>query len=45
MLTDWINSELVEKRVIVKDLQEDLNDGRILQILIGKFDLKVNFDF
>lgn len=35
MLIDWINSELADKRVIVKDLVEDLYDGQILQMLIG----------
>ena len=36
VLIDWINSELAEKRVIVKDLEEDLYDGQILQMLIEK---------
>ncbi len=35
MLLGWINTELAEKRVIVKDLQEDMYDGQILQVLIG----------
>jgi parvin len=35
-LIDWINTELAEKRVIVKDLEEDLHDGQILQMLIEK---------
>jgi parvin len=33
---DWINDELAEQRIIVKDLEEDLFDGQILQKLIGK---------
>jgi parvin len=36
MLIDWINSELADKRVIVKDIQEDVYDGQILQMLIGE---------
>ena len=38
MLVDWINDELADQRIIVKDLQEDLYDGLILQKLIGKFE-------
>ncbi|KAG5830487.1 hypothetical protein ANANG_G00311150 [Anguilla anguilla] len=33
VLIDWINSELVEERIIVKDLEEDLYDGQVLQKL------------
>ena len=36
ILIDWINSELAEKRIIVKDIQEDCYDGQILRLLIGK---------
>ena len=36
MMLDWINDELAENRIIVKDLEEDLFDGQILQKLIGK---------
>lgn len=36
ILIDWINSELADKRVIVKDIQEDMYDGQILQMLIGE---------
>ena len=35
MLIDWINDELADFRIIVKDLEEDLFDGQILQKLIG----------
>ena len=35
MLLDWINDELAEQRIIVKDLEEDMFDGQILQKLIG----------
>jgi parvin len=35
VLIDWINNELADKRVIVKDLQEDLYDGQIIQMLFG----------
>ena len=44
-LIEWINSELAEKRVIVKDIQEDFYDGQILRLLIGeclKFFLSYN---
>lgn len=36
LLIDWINNELVEERIIVKDLEEDLYDGQVLQKLFGK---------
>jgi len=36
LLIDWINNELADKRVIVKDLQEDIFDGQILHLLIEK---------
>uniref|UniRef100_A0A8C2AQ64 Parvin, beta n=1 Tax=Cyprinus carpio TaxID=7962 RepID=A0A8C2AQ64_CYPCA len=36
VLIDWINSELEEDRIIVKDLEEDLYDGQVLQKLIEK---------
>ena len=36
MLVDWLNDVLADKRIIVKDLEEDLFDGLILQKLIGK---------
>lgn len=35
MLLDWINDELADHRIIVKDIEEDLFDGQILQKLIG----------
>ncbi|KAK7891402.1 hypothetical protein WMY93_023365 [Mugilogobius chulae] len=31
VLIDWINSELEEDRIIVKDLEEDCYDGQVLQ--------------
>ncbi|KAI0218915.1 Beta-parvin [Lamellibrachia satsuma] len=34
LLVDWINDELADQRIIVKDLEEDLFDGQILQKLI-----------
>ena len=37
VLIEWINSELAEKRVIVKDIQEDCYDGQILRLLIGEW--------
>lgn len=36
MLVDWVNDVLADKRIIVKDLEEDLFDGLILQKLIEK---------
>ena len=35
MLLDWINDELADHRIIVKDIEDDLFDGQILQKLIG----------
>lgn len=35
VLLDWINDELADHRIIVKDIEEDLFDGQILQKLIG----------
>lgn len=35
-LTNWINDELAQQRIIVKDLQDDLYDGQILGKLIEK---------
>ena len=32
-----MNDVLADKRIIVKDLEEDLYDGLILQKLIGKY--------
>lgn len=39
ILVDWINDELADFRIIVKDLEEDLFDGQILQKLIGTYSL------
>jgi parvin len=36
VLIEWINNELSESRIIIKDLQEDIYDGQILQMLIEK---------
>lgn len=36
MLLDWVNDELANQRIIVKDLEEDMFDGQILQKLIGQ---------
>lgn len=44
VLTDWINNSLVDQRIIVQDLQEDLFDGQVLQKLletIGQIKLQV----
>ena len=37
LLIDWMNQELADKRVIIKDLQEDLYDGQIIQLLFGNY--------
>uniref|UniRef100_A0A6I8T0Z8 Parvin beta n=1 Tax=Xenopus tropicalis TaxID=8364 RepID=A0A6I8T0Z8_XENTR len=34
VLIDWINEVLVEERIIVKNLEEDLYDGQVLQKLL-----------
>nr|XP_033808467.1 beta-parvin isoform X2 [Geotrypetes seraphini] len=36
VLIDWINEVLVEERIIVKNLEEDLYDGQVLQKLLEK---------
>lgn len=36
VLIDWINDVLVEDRIIVKQLEEDLFDGQVLQKLLGE---------
>ncbi|GAB6028637.1 hypothetical protein CHUAL_004469 [Chamberlinius hualienensis] len=36
VLIDWINDELASQRIIVKDIEEDLYDGQVLQKLLEK---------
>lgn len=36
VLIDWINDELAQQRIIVKDISEDLYDGQVLQKLLEK---------
>ncbi|KAK6626947.1 hypothetical protein RUM43_003222 [Polyplax serrata] len=36
VLIEWINDELADQRIIVKDIEEDLYDGQVLQKLIEK---------
>lgn len=36
VLIDWINDELAMQRIIVKDIDEDLYDGQVLQKLLEK---------
>lgn len=36
MLITWINDELVEERIIVTNIEEDLYDGQVLQKLWEK---------
>jgi len=35
-LIDWVNDVLAEKRIVVKNIEEDLNDGQILALLVEK---------
>lgn len=35
-LIEWINDELAEERIIVKDIEEDLYDGQVLHKLLEK---------
>ncbi|XP_077301860.1 beta-parvin isoform X2 [Arctopsyche grandis] len=36
VLIDWMNDELAHQRIIVKDINEDLYDGQVLQKLLEK---------
>ncbi|KAK0077769.1 hypothetical protein PV325_003475 [Microctonus aethiopoides] len=36
VLIEWINDELADQRIIVKDIVEDLYDGQVIQKLIEK---------
>lgn len=36
VLIDWINDVLANQRIIVKNLEEDLYDGQVLQKLLEK---------
>ena len=36
VLIDWVSDVLVEERIIVKQLEEDLYDGQVLQKLLGE---------
>lgn len=36
VLIDWINDELAHQRIIVKNLEQDLYDGQVLQKLLEK---------
>ncbi|XP_007453990.1 PREDICTED: beta-parvin isoform X2 [Lipotes vexillifer] len=43
VLIDWVNDVLVGERIIVKQLEEDLYDGQVLQNLLEKLaDCKLN---
>lgn len=39
ILIEWINDELAGYRIIVKDIEEDLYDGQVLQKLLGELKL------
>lgn len=36
VIIEWINDELADQRIIVKDIAEDLYDGQVLQKLLGR---------
>ncbi|PIO54121.1 hypothetical protein TELCIR_24523, partial [Teladorsagia circumcincta] len=36
LLIYWINEELADLRIVVRNLQEDLYDGQVLQMLMEK---------
>ncbi|KAL0280542.1 UNVERIFIED_CONTAM: hypothetical protein PYX00_001803 [Menopon gallinae] len=36
VLIEWLNDELADQRIIVKDIEEDLFDGQVLQKLLEK---------
>ncbi|CAB3406888.1 unnamed protein product [Caenorhabditis bovis] len=38
LLIYWLNEELAEQRIVVKNLQEDLYDGQIIQKLLEKLE-------
>ncbi|KFM65306.1 Alpha-parvin, partial [Stegodyphus mimosarum] len=43
ILIEWINDELAGHRIIVKDIEEDLYDGQVLQKLLEKLmDVKLD---
>uniref|UniRef100_A0A8C9PE95 Parvin beta n=1 Tax=Spermophilus dauricus TaxID=99837 RepID=A0A8C9PE95_SPEDA len=42
VLLDWVNDVLVEDRIIVKQLEEDLYDGQVLQKQLKLADHKLN---
>jgi hypothetical protein len=37
VLIEWINDELAQHRIIVKNIEEDLYDGQVLHKLIGEY--------
>lgn len=43
VVIEWINDELADQRIIVKDLEEDLYDGQILQKLLGMLKTRIFF--
>jgi len=45
VLLDWINDELANHRIIVKDIQEDMYDGQVLQKLVGEYGLSFHRGF
>lgn len=43
ILIEWINDELASHRIIVKDIEEDLYDGQVLQKLLGEFTMDCHY--
>ena len=36
MLIEWMNKELIDERILVRDIEADLYDGQVLQKLLEK---------
>lgn len=46
VLMEWIDDVLVDHRIIVKDIKEDLFDGQVLQKLLEKLgDVKLQVEY
>lgn len=39
LLLYWINNELANERIVVKNIQEDIYDGQVIQKLLEKLDV------
>lgn len=45
ILIDWVNDVLADHRIIVKNLEQDLYDGQVLQKLYGNIMIIIIFYF